>query len=474
VATSSIDKWSAEEFGDTRIGDVRRGRRLVRIASMAARCPAGTVAATFATGAEREAAYRLIGRGSCSWQALMESAARAAARRCAAHETVIVPVDGSSLSLRDPSSRRGLGPVGTRSQGALGVLLMTALALDPSGTPLGLLDQHYWTRSHEPPARPTRRRGSKNNHRPREERESFLWVEALRRVTKRMSSLAPKCTPHFQMDRGADCMSVLMEAADANLRVTVRAVHDRCLRWPNGRDGYLLTSLRSRPVLGQYQVEVSKRATQLERTATMDLRVARMPLVLRLTKTKRRVLDATVVLATERRPPRGQAPLRWMLFTTAPVKNIADAVAVVAGYTRRWRIEDFFKTWKSGACNVETSKLQTKDAILRWATIMASVAARIESLRHAARQTPNAPATDHFSRDEIDASILLYKAGLTKLYVPYDRGDTPTVAEMAHWIASLGGHMGNPKTRPPGATVLTRGLERVTTAAVALAAARSD
>lgn len=426
----------------------------------------------FATSAEREGAYRLIERGSYSWRALADAAARAAAKRCAAFDTVIVPVDGSSLSLSDPARRRGLGPVGTRTQGAVGVLLMSALALDPHGRPLGLLDQHYWTRSHVAPTRPTRRRGSKNNHRPREDRESFIWVESLRRVAGTMAKVAPKTTPHFQMDRGADCMSVLMEAADANLRVTVRAVHDRCLRWPNGRDGYLLSSLQRQPIVGRYKVAVPKRATQIERIANMDLRVARLPLSLRVTKTKRRLLDATVVLATERHPPRGQVPLRWMLFTTAAVATVAQIVAVVAGYARRWRIEDFFKTWKSGACNVEASKLHTKDAILRWATIMASVAARIEGIRHAARQTPNAPATELFTRAEIDAALLVYKAGVTKIQVPYEPGDTPTLAEVVRWIASLGGHMGNPKTRPPGATVLRRGLEYVTAAATALAAQR--
>ena len=161
-----------------------------------------------------------------------------------------------------------------------------------------------------------------------------------------------------------------------------------------------------------------------------------------------------------------------MLFTTKPVHDVADAVAVVEGYALRWRIEDFFKTWKSGACDVEASKLESKNAILRWVTIMASVAARIESIRHAARETPARPATDFFSRDEIDAAIILYKNGLTKIRVPYQPGDTPTVAEITRWIASLGGHMGNPLTRPPGPKVIQRGLEFVAGGASVLAAQR--
>jgi hypothetical protein len=430
------------------------------------------VTGVFATSAEREGAYRLLENEDVDRGALASSAYHAAARRCARYRDVIVPMDGTSLTLHDPTGRRGLGPVGTRSQGALGVLVMSALAVNTDGTTLGLLDQHYWTRPMTPPKKQTRRRGSKHDKRPREQRESFLWVEGMRRVTAVLSASAPATRAWFQLDRGADCLSVLTEAADTGLHLTVRAVHDRCLRWPNGRDGRLLSSMLARPVLGTYQVDVPRRPHQIERRAAMAVRVARMPLLLRLSKRRRRILQVTVILAKEQAPPKGQAPLRWLLFTTHPVVTLADALEVVSAYSRRWRIEDFHRTWKSGSCNVEDSKLQSKAAILRWVTIMASVAARIEGIRHAARNTPDQPATDLFSRDEIDATILLYKEGLTKIRVPYNLGDTPTIAEVTRWIASLGGHMGNPTKRPPGPTVIRRGLDLVAGAAATIAALR--
>jgi Transposase DNA-binding/Transposase DDE domain len=464
--------WATDEFGGAQLGDARRQRRLVAIAARAVGRPAGRITDVFSTSAEREAAYRLLENEALAHGALAKSAHQAAARRCSEHANVVVPIDGSSLNLRDPAGRRGLGPVGTRSAGALGVLVMTALALDPQGTPLGLLDQHYWTRSLSPPKRATRRRGSKHDKRPRQDRESFIWVESMRRVAETMSLAAPRTRPWFQLDRGADCMSVLIEAADAGMHLTVRAVHDRCLRWHNGRDGRLLSSMVSRPVSGTYKVDVPERPKQVAREATMAIRVARMPLLLRLGKKRRRILTVTVILATEQHVPRGQIPLRWMLFTTHAVETTADALVVVGAYSRRWRIEDFHKTWKTGACDIESSKLESKDNIIRWATIMASVAARIENIKHAARTTPDAPATTVFSLDEIEATILLYKVGVTKINVPYKQGDIPTVAEITRWIASLGGHMGNPKKRPPGPTVIRRGLERIAVAATVLAAQR--
>ena len=445
----------------------------MEMAAKAARRPAGTVTGVFATSAHREGAYRLLENEALDREALTASASSAAARRSAMYREVIVPMDGSSLTFSDPADRRGLGPVGTRSQGALGVIVMTALAVAPTGTTLGILDQQYWARSKEPPKKPTRRRGSKHDKRPREQRESFVWVEGMRRAAAVMASEAPGTRPWFQLDRGGDCLSVLIEAADADLQVTVRAVHDRCLCWPDGQQGRLLPSMLFQPVLGTYVVDVPGRPRQVERRATLSVRVARLPLVLRTGRKKRRVLETTVVLAREQGAPQGQEPLQWLLITTHPVESLADAIDVVAAYSMRWRIEDFHKTWKSGACNVESSKLESKEAILRWATIMASVAARIEGIKHAARNIPDRPATDVFSRDEVDAAILLFKSG-TKLPIAYKPGDTPTVAEVTRWIASLGGHMGNPKTRPPGATVIRRGLELVEGAAMALASLRAE
>jgi Transposase DNA-binding/Transposase DDE domain len=472
--TISNVAWAQEEFGGAQLGDARRRRRLMAVAAQAARRPSGMVTGVFTTPAQREAAYRLMGKESTSCRELAASAHAAAARRCVGHTDIIVPLDGSSLNLSDPAGLRGLGPVGTRASGAQGILVMTALALDPRGTPLGLLDQHYWTRPQRRPKGRTYRRGSKNDKRPREQRESFIWVETMRRVTETMAKEAPRSKPWFQLDRGGDCMSVLMEAADAKMHVTVRAVHERRLRWPNGQNGHLLSSILYQPVRGTYEVDVPARYKQVARLATMAIRVACMPVELQLSRTQRRILNVNVVLATEQHAPRGQTPLRWMLFTTHPVTTVTDAIEVVAAYVRRWRIEDFHKTWKSGACNIESCKLGSKDAIIRWVTMMASVAARIEHVKHAARKTPNAPATVVFSRAEIDATILLYKEGLTKIHVPYKPGDTPSVAEITYWIASLGGHMGNPKTRPPGATVIRRGLEQVAAVAKVLVSIRKD
>lgn len=46
------------------------------------------------------------------------------------------------------------------------------------------------------------------------------------------------------------------------------------------------------------------------------------------------------------------------------------------GYTARWLVEEFHKTWKSGLCMVEDTQLRSAEAIDKWATLLATVAGR--------------------------------------------------------------------------------------------------
>ncbi len=74
---------------------------------------------------------------------------------------------------------------------------------------------------------------------------------------------------------------------------------------------------------------------------------------------------------TQRRPDR----ISWVLLTTHAIDKRSQVEAVVAGYALRWRIEDFHRAWKRGHCNVESSQLHSRSALVKWATILATVAA---------------------------------------------------------------------------------------------------
>jgi Transposase DNA-binding/Transposase DDE domain len=460
--------WAENEFGAARLGDRRREKRLVDIAAAAAARPGGTITGTFQTCASREAAFRFVENEGVSAEAIASAVYTAAARRSSRERVIAVPVDQTSLSLPDRDGRYGFGPIGNHSYIATGIHVMNALAVSRDGATIGLLDQQWWVRGKRKIHR--RDRSSKSDRRPFSQRESFFWVRALKAASARLSEHAPSCTPWFQLDRGADCTSVLSLVTDEKLLVTVRAKVDRRLVFGDGRRDYLMAAIRRQPIAGHYHTDVPERPGQSQRRARLAIRFLKAPVALPVTRKRRRLAWLNVVAAEEVEAPEGQEPLRWVLLTTRRVMSFVDALQVVACYCLRWRLEDFHKAWKSGACDIEASRLRARSHLQRWATIMAAVAARIERLKHMARHEPTRSASDEFSQDEIDATILL-RRGATEL--PYEVGDVPTIAEITRWIADLGGYMGSRNSRPPGTVVIRRGLELVAGAAAALRALRA-
>jgi hypothetical protein len=155
---------------------------------------------------------------------------------------------------------------------------------------------------------------------------------------------------------------------------------------------------------------------------------------------------------------RAQDRLEWLLLTTHPVRTRAQALAVVQGYKHRWRIEELHRTWKRGLCRVEDTQLRSREAVFKWATLLAAVASRAMRLTYLAREQPDLPADQEFSSFELRALIALRMPK----GVPLDH--MPRLSEAVRWLADLGGYTG-PWNGPPGPTVVGRGLRNVLAAA---------
>jgi len=468
---SSALAWSREEFGAAELGDTRRAKRLVELAAVAASRPAGTVSGTFALSAQREGAFRFLENDAIDAMAIGDAFYKRTAARCEVEQTIIVAVDQAALStVRDRNGIRGFGPISSPHRRGTGINVMSALAVTRDGVPLGLLDQKWWVR----PQKPHRilKSGSRHDPRAPEERESDYWLRTMRASLARLAEHAPGATPWFQLDRGGDCHCVLAFADEEKLLLTVRSRGDRLVQFVNGRQGFIRPVVAARSVAGHYYVDVPARPGRKARLAKLAVRFMPVPVALRVSQKseRRKPRWFNAVMATEVCPPRNEAPISWLLLTTHEVENVEDALQVVAAYTLRWRLEDFHKTWKSGSCDIEESQLRARDHFQRWATIMAAVAARIERLKHLARQDPERPATDAYTQDEIDAALLLRNADKPD-NVRRLRRHTPTLGEMTLWVAQLGGHMGS---KPAGSIVLRRGLELVAIAAATLQALRAS
>lgn len=460
-------KWAREEFGDAELGDERRTNRLVLMGAQAAQRPGGRVSEVFTCAAERQGAYDFLEGDAVRAEPIAHSMARACAARASGLPFVFAPVDGTSLKLVDRDRRKDFGAVGTYSKGAQGLKVIDAIAVSPRGVPLGVGALQWWTR---PSTRPFDRHSSSASRKV-DEKETQHWLSAIDHMRTAFAAQAPDTRVWFQIDREGDAWPVLRHLAASGEWFTVRSRSNRRLR-DTKQKRYLRDVLRRRPALGDDLLEIPAGPGRSARLATMTVRAASVTLDLRNQWTKSRYpLPVNVVWMRESSAvPRGERPLEWILLTNHPIATFDDAKLVIFGYTQRWRIEDFHKTWKSGVCNVEETQLHAKAHAMKWATLLAAVAMRVERLKHLARETPTLPASAEFSPSEIKALILLKRKNKKRTEEITDA--MPTIGEATQWIAEFGGYTGKSSGGPPGSITIGRGLERLLMAAEVIEALR--
>lgn len=446
--------WANETFGHAVLGDARRVARLVTMAAAVASRPAGTVTQVFTRSADREGAFRWLQSSQVDAAAVAHAAHRATARKSAGQAWVYVALDGSSLTLTDRTGHRELGRVG-KPLPVRGLQVMNALAVDPHGVPLGLVDQRWWARE-----QPPKEKKIKSWKGDLQDKETRYWVDSLLAVEAQMAQHAAGTKPWFQLDRGGDCWAVLQTAIERSLLLTVRATHNRRLVLPQGRTGYLRDHLRRQRPVGTYDLSVPAHPGRTARVARMSVRIAPVTLDLRVSRKQHVHVQLQACLAREQGGPKGDR-LEWLLLTTHPLRSFDEACAVLHGYTQRWRVEELHRAWKGGVCHVEQTQLHSRQAIVKWATLLAAVAARAVRLAYLARTTPEVEASTEFSPYEIEAAFLLAKR-------KRDRRRKVLLGEMIALVAQEGGFAGEYSGRPPGAQVLARGLERIATLAKGL------
>lgn len=449
--------WAEEVFGCAELGDVRRTSRLVRMAARAMRRPSGKISEVYDSPAERQGAYDFIESSEIDARAIGLAMAQSTARQCSEQEWVYVPLDGTSIKLWDGTGgRKDFGAIGTYANGATGLKLHSALAVTPDGVPVGIAAQVWWSRprKRENPRRPSYKL-------PLASKETRHLLACIDQVVEHFSEHAPNTKCWFQMDRGCDAQYVLLRLASSGHFFTVRSHTLRKVADAGCRRIWLKSVLRRERELGRFELCLPKTEGRAARRATVSVRSKSVTLQLRDKRTKKCFELLTNVVLAEEEGTRVDR-VKWLLLTNRPTSSYEQALAVVRGYEQRWRIEEFHKTWKTGTCNVEQSQLHSAERVMRWATLLAAVATRVERLKRLARSSPELDASEELTSAEIAALVLLKRKRKTaNEKVP----EHPNIGTATRWIAELGGYTGKSSGGPPGSITITRGLERLALAA---------
>ncbi len=449
--------WAQSVFGEAKLGDIRRTRRLIAVTTTVALQPAGTIAAVFDNPAELAGAYDLVENDALDPQELVRCLARDAARRAISYPFVWVPTDGTAQAVTDRQKVKGTGRIGTTRQRARGDKLHDALVLAPDGVPLGISCVIDWQRS-DTPARKS------HGRRDTQDKETQRWLQARAQTRKQLHDHAPDLVIHFLHDREADAWPVLWDAVEhrKNEFTTVRAQWDRRLvddavAPDEPHAGRLREALDRTPVCGQMEVEVAAGPGRQARTATFSVRACTVTLDLRDKRhqTHRAAPMGVVCVREVSAVPLGEQPLEWLLLTTYPVDTFEGCCHVVRGYVLRWRIERFHAAWKTAGTDLEGMQLWEASHRSRWRLILAAVAVLLLRWQVLSTTRPNTDASEVFTHEQVEAVRDLQK----DVVVP--ETGAVTLWEMTVAIAYLGGWTGS-RSRAPGLTVLVRGWERVT------------
>ena len=432
MTASWAEDWDA--IGTLQMGDVRRNKRIRQVLAGLCERPAGTITQVFDQPGEAKAAYRLLS-GAGEWQAPLAQGLRQGCLARVAKQNLILAIqDTTHLDF-------AASPV----NGEDGFRLHSLLAATPEGVPLGVLHQRFWQRD---PATTGLRHQRRERAFP--EKESQRWLDALEGVG---GDDWPADTHVIVVgDRENDIFEYFAAPRPAACDLLVRAAHPRRVA---GSAGNLWQAVAASPVADERLVILPRRPERSPREARLQLRFR--PVSVRPPKHGPRPDQAPVALwvvaVEETQPPAGETPLSWVLLTTRPVDSVDRAWECVDFYCRRWLIERFHYTLKSG-CKIEASQLRDVAALQALTTLFCYVAWRLLWLTYLARTVPNEPASLAFTTLEWQTLVRLQAPGRSL-------SEPPPLAEAVAWLGRLGGHPGRRRDGWPGVKVLWRGWIRL-------------
>jgi Transposase Tn5 dimerisation domain/Transposase DNA-binding len=464
------DPGLEHELATLDLGDVRLDRRARRVLQRCFESPQASLTAAQANWAEMMGAYRLFAHEQCTDQALLQAHAVAVLERVRQHPGVLVIQDTTELDYSHHPALEGTGPLAAEQR--QGFFLHTQWVVNEQRLPLGTWQAQINARELTD-GDPNRRK-----HLPLEQKESYRWLKGYRAACELVAQ-APGVQVISMGDRENDLYEIYVDwqqrrqenrpAADW----LIRCNQDRVLQDDPAHplvpevDARLLAQLAQQPVLGGVRFTIQSKAQWKKvhgghrqatfrqgRTVRQEIRVAQV------TPRPPRRPDATLpavtfggVMATEIDPPPGQEPIHWVLLTSLPVHDLAQALRVLQLYLARWEIEVFHRVLKSG-CRIEQLQFTEASRLKPAIALYLIVAWRILFLMKLGREVPDLSGEVVFADFEWKPLWIIVR----QQPLP---PRPPRLGELIGMIGQLGGHPGRRGDGPPGPQALWRGLQQV-------------
>jgi hypothetical protein len=439
-----------DEFAEAKLGDARRTSRLVEVARATDEMPDVGFPQMVESDSELEGIYRLLGNEEVKADAVL--APHIAATMARARQFPLCLMVHDTTAFEFSGKRDGLGLMPGKRQGFYAHYAIAVLP-GPARVPLGVAGLERLTRKVR---KSTERKPHSYYTSQDPTRESLRWGRVLEDIEDRRRE-GFECI--HVMDREADMFDLMAQAVRDGARFVIRGDKERALANEAGLVKALLAKTEPR---AYREAEVGTRVAKRRELIESKPGVSRKQRVAKLavgshsieirrpgtSKVAERSLKLNLIYVWEPSPPRGQAPVDWVLFTTEPVDTKAQLNAIVDYYRSRWVIEEFFKALKSG-CSFEKRQLESFHALSNALAVFSAVAWRLLLARAISRAYPGARASSVLSK--VQLHLLTHRLKLAK--------PPATAQEALFAVARLGGHL--KRNGEPGWQTLGRGFEKL-------------
>jgi hypothetical protein len=444
--------WASQIARFAQLNDLRRSQRFAQILDTKLKAPLQSFTQASGDWGGTKATYRFFSNTSFSHRHLHDAAFEHTASRCQQLNHLILIHDTTIFNFTTSESIPELGNIGHKGH-ARGLLLHSSLALSRQGQVLGLMGWNAWTRTDDPDLKP-------------EELESQKWCNNFDQIRKAFSQ-QPRTYPikllHL-LDREGDNYPTLMDIASHDESAVIRSCQNRalviseelaqqknCPRDKNNQPQYSLDdAVRDARLVKRFFIFVPAKKGKT-RLAYVEVRATRVTLKPDLESHRMaKPLEWNVVDVRELNQPVDAEQLHWRLLTTEPIETIYEVVQVIELYKKRWRIEDYHLILKSGCCSKKL-RLREIDRLFKALVVNSMVAARIQELQQASRNSPEEKARNYLSEEECQVLCRRFGGKLNS--------ESLTINEAVRRIARLGGFLNRKSDKEPGVRTLWKGLD---------------
>ena len=383
----------------------------------------------------RKSAWRLFSREELDLQV---GHRECSLKRCSEEKIILAIEDTTDLNYSHHKSKDWAGRLGGPNDNKVfGANVHTNMLLTTDGVPLGIAYQRIWLPSEG-------HQGVRIEKIPIENKESFKWILALRRLNALWKDKKQSTIIKIS-DRESDFYELYEHSREPGVELLQRVHFKNRKVIFEGKEQYLIEVLKQLPILGSRRIKIPRKAKVEERIAEVNYYATSVKIPPSGNVGKGRILEMQVIWVKEQSDSKDA--IEWIFLTTLSGQTLEDVLKCVKFYTYRWIIERFHYILKQ-TLFIEAIQIDDFTRLNNVLQIYSVIAWHLLWLYRLGHLELTNLATDYFDEQSIEVLEVVTKKKIR------------TVDQFIKAIAQLAGFEQSRQQRNPGEKTLYLGMIR--------------